>query len=163
MNISLSKFKSFTVEGGKRILKVFQFGAKTAKECYPFGFDSVPLENYTAIFAETTNRDEAVIIGYINKNQLAELGESRVYSVGTNGEVKAFMWAKANGDIWLNGSQYTAVRYSNLNDALQNQKTLINAELIKIQTAIVALGGTYSMTDISIDVSSSESATVKMK
>ena len=44
-SISLSKFKSFILENGKRILKVQQFGAKTAKESYPFGVDSVPPES----------------------------------------------------------------------------------------------------------------------
>ena len=85
--LTFSKLKSSSIEQGKRILKVFQFGAKTAKESSPFGFDSSAPENWTAIFGETSNKGESVIIGYINKNQLAEVGSSRIYAVGSSGEV----------------------------------------------------------------------------
>ena len=34
-----------------------------------------------AIFAETSNNSEAVIIGYINKNQVAGPGEKRIFSL----------------------------------------------------------------------------------
>ena len=161
--ISLAKFKSFTIEQGKRILKLTQFGAKTAKESYPFGFDSVPLSDWTAIYAETSNKDESVIIGYINRKQIAAMGESRMYSIGGDGEVKAFVWNKSNGDLWLNGSDYTATRYAPLNTALQDEKNLINIELAKISTAISALGGSYIPANIIINISQSESSTIKIK
>ncbi len=163
ITISLSKFKSFTIENGKRIIKSMQFGAKTAKESYPFGFDSVPHENFTAIYAETSNKDESVIIGYINCNQLAAIGESRMYALGSNKEVVSFLWVKNNGELWLNGSGFSAVRYSNLNTGLQNQKTAINAELIKIQTAINALGGSYVISPLFLDITAAESPTIKLK
>jgi hypothetical protein len=163
IQISLSKLKSSTIEQGKRFLKVLQFGAKTAKESYPFGFDSVPPADWTAIYAETTNKDESVIIGYINRNQLASIGESRIYALGSNKEVTAFLWAKSQGDLLLNGSNFTAVRFDPLDTALQTEKSQINAELIKIQIAIASLGGSYTISPINIDVSNAESSTVKLK
>jgi hypothetical protein len=161
--ISLSKFTSFIIENGKRILKVKQYGAKTAKESYPFGFDSVPPEGWTAIFAETANKDEAVIIGYINRNQIASMGDSRMYALGANKEVTAFAWARSGGNLELNGSGFSAVRFAPLDSALQSEKTAINAEFIKIQAAIAAIGGSYIISPITVNISNSESATVKVK
>jgi hypothetical protein len=162
--ITFSKFKSSTIEQGKRILKVLQFGAKTAKESYPFGFDSSPLENLTAIYAETTNKGEAVIIGYINKNQIAELGGSRMYSLDSTGNLKAYAYARASGILELNGNQYTSVRYENLLQAINSQNALINAELVKIAAGLNAIvPGSYIPGSITINLTSSQSPTVKIK
>ena len=162
--ITFSKMKSSTIEQGKRILKVLQFGAKTAKESYPFGFDSSPLENWTAIYAETTNKGEAVIIGYINKNQIAELGGSRMYSLDSTGNLKAYAYARASGILELNGNQYTSVRYENLLQAINSQNALINAELVKIATGLNAIvPGSYIHAPVSTNLTSSQSPTVKIK
>ncbi len=164
--ISTSKYKSAVIEFGKRILKVDQFGTKTAKEVYPFGFDSLPYtENLTAIYLETSNKDEAVIVGYINADRLEELapGESRIYSLGSSGELRAYAFARASGVLELNGEQFSAVRFQNLKSATDASDNLINAELVKIQTAITALGGTYVAGTISTDLTNSESPTVKLK
>jgi hypothetical protein len=161
--ISLARFKSAIIEGGKRILKVEQFGAKTAKECYPFGFDSMPPENWTAIYADTANKDESVIIGYINKNQLAEAGGSRMYALGSFGEVVGFVRCGANGITELNGSAFSSVRFESLKIAIDNNDTLINTELAKIATAITALGGVYSPVSIETNLLNTKSETVKLK
>src|SRR4030095_3245043 len=108
-----------------------------------FGFDSTPLENYTAIYSETSNMSEAIIIGYINKTQIAKLGESRMYALGSNGELLGYVYARDSGVLELSGNTYSTVRFQPLNTNLQNQVTAINAELIKIQTAITTLGGSY--------------------
>ena len=162
--ITFSKMKSSTIEQGKRILKVLQFGAATAKESYPFGFDSSPLENLTAIYAETTNKGEAVIIGYINKNQIAELGGSRMYSLDSTGNLKAYAYARASGILELNGAEFSAVRFENLLSAINSQNTLINAELVKIAAVLNTLSpGSYVPGSITINLTSSQSPTVKIK
>lgn len=161
--ITLSKIKSATIEAGKRILKVTQFGAKTAKESYPFGFDSQPLEDWTAIYSETSNKSESVIIGYINKNQLAEAGSSRMYALGESGEVVGFVHCRTSGVLELNGSDYSSVRFQNMVQAINAQNVLINAELSKISASIGLLGGSYTPGTISTNLTSSESATVKIK
>lgn len=163
MEITYSKFKSAVIEGGKRIITVLQFGAKTAKEISPFGIDGQPPPDMTALFLETSNKGEAVVVGYVNAQQLAEAGECRMYSVGTSGELMAYVWAKANGDILLNGDEFTAVRFDPLDDALKDQLQKINEELVKVQTAITSLGGAYVNTLITLDISNSESSTVKLK
>jgi len=162
--ISLAKFKSASIEGGKRIIKSLTMGgAATAKEAYPFGIDSQPPEGCTAIYADTSNIDEAVIIGYINKNQLAEPGSSRIYAIGSSGEVSGFLYARASGVLELNGNQFSSVRFQNLKTAIDSNDALINAELAKIATAIETLGGTYVPANVSTNMISSESPTVKLK
>jgi len=161
--ITFAKIKSATFELGKRILKFEEFGAKTASESMPFGIDSNPIENMIAIHSTTSNNAESVIIGYINKNQIAEIGESRLYSLDANGALKAFIYCKNDGILLLNGDSYSGVRYEPLKSGLDNQNNLINAELLKIQTAITTLGGSYALTQVSIDVTTSKSETIKLK
>ena len=136
--LTFSKLKSSTIEQGKRILKVFQFGAKTAKESSPFGFDSSAPENWTAIFGETSNKGESVIIGYINKNQLAEVGSSRMYALGSSGEVVGYVHSRASGVLELNGSTFSGVRFQNLRAATDQADALRNAEFAKIAVSIAA-------------------------
>lgn len=160
---TLSKFKSFIIENGKRILKVNQYGAKTAKESYPFGFDSAPLKDFTAIYMETSNADESVIVGYINKNQTAALGESRMYALGSSGEVVGFVWAKADGKLLLNGDAFSSVRYENLNTELQNQITAINNQFNAVSASIANLGGVFTPVPTVLNLDSVKSETVKIK
>jgi len=167
MENTLAKVKSFVIESGKRILTVMQYGAKTAKEAYPFGFDSAPLADYTAIYLETSNKDESVIVGYVNKAQIAKLGESRMYALRSSGEsigeLLGFVYCREDGTTAINGSEFSAVRFQNLKTAIDNSDTLINTELAKIATAITTLGGSYIVSNISTDLTSSESETVKLK
>jgi hypothetical protein len=162
--ITLAKVKSSAIENGKRIVKVLQFGTKTAKEVGPFGFDSSAPENWTAIFAETTNKDESVIVGYINKNQLSGIGESRMYSLGDDGSLKAYILCDGKGQISLNGNQFSSVRFENLQTSLNAQNSLINAELTKIAIAINSIApGAYVPAPVSININTAKSGSVKLK
>ncbi len=161
--ITFSKYSSALITSAKRILKIKQFGVKTAKECGPFGFDSQPHEGLTAIYAETSNKDEAVVIGYINIGQFVAAGESRMYSVGSNGELLGYVYNRNDGVLGLNGFDHSSVRFGPLLQALNNQNILIQAELVKIQTSIAVLGGSYTPGSTSIVLGPAESATVKIK
>lgn len=163
--IALAKYKSSVLEQGKRILKSIGLGgsAMTTKECYPFGFDSQALENWTAVYAETSNRDEAVVVGYINKTQLAAAGESRMYSLDSSGQALAFVHCKADGILQLNGADFDSVRFGPLDQGLQAQNVLIHAELTKIAAAIGLLGGSYIVDPVTIEIGPAKSETVKIK
>lgn len=162
--ITFSKIDSSTItDAGKRILKFLQFGPKSGNESMPFGVDSNPTKGMTAIFAETSNSGENVIIGYINKNQLAEVGEVRIFSTDANGSLKGFVWCKNDGKVQLNGNDYSSVRFEPLNTALTNQDNLINTELQKIALAITTLGGSYTPATVTTDISNSKSEDVKLK
>jgi len=159
--MTFSKIRSSIIESGFRILKVDQWGVKTVNEVSSFGDDSHPISNMTALYADTSETGEPVIIGYINKNQLADVGEKRIYSLKEDGSISTFIWLKNDGKIELGGNNDNAIRYQKLDDSLQSQKTLINAELLKIQTAIAGLGGAYAKIDISINTSSAKINEIK--
>lgn len=154
--ITLSKVKSYIIEKGKRILKVEQYGAKTAKSASSYGDDSQPLKNMTAIYAETGNNSEQVIIGYINTNQIAGEGEKRIFSQKPDGSIAIAIHLKSNGTCELGGAVDNAVRYIPLKSGIDSKDQLINAELAKIATAIGSLGGTYTVAPISTDITSSK-------
>ena len=54
--IYFSKFSDFVIENGKRVLKVLQFGAKSADECLPFGIDSVPIKGMSTMKLQTMQK-----------------------------------------------------------------------------------------------------------
>ena len=154
--ITFSKIISAFFEKGTRVLKVNQYGVKTADECSSFGDDSNPIKNMIAIFAETEVNGNAVIIGYINENQLAQIGEKRLYSLKETGELSTYIWLKNDGNILLGGDSDNVVRYSPLAQAVSGMDLSINAELVKIQQAIATLGGTYARTNISTDLTNAK-------
>ena len=159
--ITLSKIRSSIIKAGLRILKIEQYGPKTVQEVSSFGDDGNPVENMTAIYADTAENGEPVILGYINENQLAGIGEKRLYSLDENSNISFYIWLKNNGTFEIGGTADNAVRYKKLDDSLQAQKTAINTELTKIAAAIAGLGWAYAVTPITIDTSAAKINEVK--
>lgn len=152
--MTLSIVKESIIKAGKRSLKVFEFGAKTADVVSDFGDDSSPLKDMVAIYGQTSESGDSIIVGYINSNQIALPGEKRIFSLKDDGSLSFDIHLKNNGTCNIGGDVDNAVRYSKLNAAMQQQKNLINAELTKIQTAINALApGAYIPTPITVDLS----------
>ena len=160
--ITLSIFSDASIQLGKRILKVLEMGAKTADECLPFGIDSVPLKDMSTIYGYTSNDAESVILGVINESQEAESGEIRFYSMDENKAVKSTIYLKKDGTIEYNGNTYSMVRFEPLKTGLQNSDTDLNLELVKIQTAISLLGGTYTHIPVQTNIDSSKSVKNKI-
>lgn len=156
--ITLSKIKGISLFKKSRILKILQFGAKTVTEAAPFGLDSSPLEGMTAIFAETSETGDALVIGYINKNQLSNPGEYRMYSLKQDGSEAIDIYLKNDGTCELGGNSDSLVKYNPLMEALINSDAQINQELEKIRIAISSLGGSYLKEDVATDISDSKSA-----
>ncbi|ASD51623.1 hypothetical protein [Flavobacterium phage V157] len=161
--ITFSKFSDAFIDGGKRILKVLQFGAKTADEIAPFGIDSNPIKNMTALYVDTTNSGESAVVGYVNESQLSNKGEVRIYSMDENKAVKSFIWVKNDGSIEFNGNGYSMTRFEPLKQGIQIKDNLINAELAKIATAIGSLGGTYVVTPVSTNIENAKSINLKIE
>lgn len=159
--ISFSKVKDAVISKGKRILKVQEFGAKTAFDASDYGNDSRPLKDMTAIYARTSVNSEQVIIGYINTNQIAAEGEKRMFSQQLNGDISFAIHLKNDGTCEWGGAADNAVRFSPLKTGIDTKDTDINTELGKIATAIGSLGGTYTPAPVSTDISASKIDEVK--
>jgi len=159
--ITFSKVRDFVIENGKRILKVQEYGAKTAKVAANYGDDSQPLKNMTAIYSPTAVNSEPVIIGYINTNQVAKEGEKRIFSQSLDGSLSFAIHLKTDGSCEIGGNVDNAVRYQALSTSLASSDTLLNAELAKIATAIGLLGGVYTVAPVTTNISSSKIDQIK--
>ena len=138
-----------------REIKVRCFGSddvRTANLLSPFGDDSNPIPNLRAVYMDTSNDSNPVIIGYINDQLAAEPGEKRLFSLDSEGKIAYFVWLKNDGTCELNGDADNAVRFSPVKSGLEDMVTGINAELEKIRVGIVAAGGSYTPADIEIDI-----------
>lgn len=149
---------------GRRLVKAYRYGSidvQTPLQASPYGLDSAPIKDMVAVYSKTDNDDTNVVLGYFNKNLLAQEGEVRLFSTDSNGSLKTYVWVKNDGNIQLGGSADNAVRYSKLNMGLQQFKVDMQAELVKIAAGIVAGGGTYTPATLNIDVSASKINTIK--
>lgn len=139
--ISFSKVDTLSIKNFIRSLKVLQFGVKTAVSAAPFGDDSAALKDMIAIFADTSNNAEPVIIGYINKNQLAEPGEKRIFSLKEDGNLSAWVWLKNDETIEFFGNQKNMVRYQELETAFNELNDKFNALVTKYNAHSHAANG----------------------
>lgn len=163
--LNLVKVYSSSVDSFKRrIVKFLLYGKNDVRESIyvsPYGIDSNPIQDMIALYGSTDEKGSSVIIGYINKNSIAGTGELRLFSTDANGVEKSYTWLKADGSVEINGSTDNFVRYTALDSNLQSQVTKINAELVKIAAGIVAGGGAYTPTFITLDISGSKVDSVK--
>lgn len=160
-SINLVKVISDTFNTFKqRVVKVYGFGiddVKTALETGPYGLDSNPIKGMIAIYSQTADKGERVIIGYINKNQKAQPGEFRTFATDASGGEIFYTWMKSNGTMELGGSIDNLIRYTALNTALQAEVVKINAELVKIAAGVNAIvPGSYVVTPVTLDISLSK-------
>jgi len=161
----LSKILSTSIEKGRLISKVKRLGSNdslTAFNIQPPGIDARSIKGMKAVYMETANDSEAVIVGYINENPKAGEGETRFYSVDSDGVEKNYIHILSDGTIEIGGNADNMVRYSKLEDAFNELKADFNDLVSKynshihITTATVgatAVPGVISPT-VSVDVPS---------
>jgi hypothetical protein len=97
-----------------RVLNVLRFGASdvvSAYESAPAGYDGAPNPNVTAVFSETKVNGRNVIVGYIDKNKVAQSGESRLFSQDQNGNLLFNVYLADDGNLYL-GTSPTLSDYS---------------------------------------------------
>lgn len=101
----------------RRVIKMLRTGkgdVRTAHQVSPFGFDSVPLKDMVAVFAQTEERGKSLLIGYLNKDIIAAPGETRLYSLNSNGVLQTYVWLKNNGVILIGGDTKHFVEFEAL-------------------------------------------------
>ena len=164
--MELSEVDASEVKDDIRIVKVLVMGKddlRTPASIGPYGDDSHPIEEVIALYGSTGEKGDDVIIGYINKNQIAKLGERRLFSTDSKGNVKAFVYLKNDGKLALNGDEHNATRHSPLDSSLSSLVNSINAELTKVAAGLAGVGGVYVPTPLSIDISNAKSDDVQIK
>ncbi len=131
----LTKVISTSADAVSRfIIKVRRYGMNdvhTAYQANPFGFDSNPIANIRAAFSKTDDKSVKVIVGYVNTDQRANVGESRIFSTDDSGELKFYVWLKNDGTLLLGGDAGNLARYQELETAFNQLKSdhndLVNA------------------------------------
>lgn len=157
LSTSLDKFS-------RRVVKAWngRSDTRTAKQYGPYGVDSNPVNGMIALYTRTELDGKEAIIGYLNKNCMAQPGELRLFSTDQNGTFKGYTWLKADGSLELNGNADNAVRYAALNTALQSEVNAINSELGKIAAGLNAIvPGSYTVLPVTLNISAAKILTVK--
>ena len=110
---------------GRRIIKALGLGkgdVQTAIQAAPFGSDSNPPEGFRAIYAKTGTKGDTFIIGYINVDQVAEVGEHRLFSTDEQGNLAFEARMRNDGTFELGGSVDNLARYSELEKSFNELK-----------------------------------------
>lgn len=100
---------------------------RTAKQLAPFGVDSNPVKDVPYIYMKTELDGKEVIVGFIQKDLLAEVGETRLFSTDTNGNLQTYIWLKnADNEMHLGGDSNFAVKFNELKTEFNKLKDDFN-------------------------------------
>mgnify|MGYP007071642478 CR=1 FL=1 len=115
---------------GRLIQKVRRLGKQdiqTAPVIAPYGFDSNPIKDMVAVYAETAVKGDTVIIGYLNKNSIAAVGGVRLFSTDTEGAEQFYVYLKPNNILELGGAARHLARFEELETAFNELMSKFNA------------------------------------
>lgn len=152
------------MENGKRVLKLLRYGNDdviTPRPVMPFGIDSVPapVKNLIGVYADTARDGNMVLIGYIPAEQVAQVGELRLYSMNEEGNAVAFQQLlKNDGTCELGGTADNLVRYTPLEQGLT---AYINALNAAITAGVASAGGAYTAPVTPLDISAAKINEIK--
>ena len=135
--MNIVKILESSIKDLRLITKILRFGksdSHTAFVSQPAGIDSRPIKGQRAVFAETANDQEPVLIGYINENAKADEGEIRLYSIDSDGNEKNYFYILKDGTIEVGGDSDFMVRYSALSTAFDELKTDFNSHITNWNT-----------------------------
>lgn len=118
---------------------------------YPtaYGFEAKPTQGQVVFVNVNGNRDQSIaLLIHDRENKPTDLedDETQLYSKFNN-----YVKCNKDAEVEVNGSADYAVAYDDLEPKLQDIITAFNAEMLKIQTAIAALGGAYTPTTLVVD------------
>lgn len=161
--IRIVKHNENIIDRTYRMIKSFGRSRRDVSTSYnvaPWGDDSAPILNSDLVHS-STGADETVILGVINKNQIASPGEKRIFATNEGGDVVVAIYLKRDGTIEIAGNSDNTVKFSKLDTAIQKLSADINIELGKIAAGIATGGGAYAVVPISIDLSAAKNDKIK--
>lgn len=125
--ITVVKLISNSYDSIGRLLSKFQrMGKNDIQEVVtvgPFGTDSRAVKDMVAIHAQTGVSGESVVIGFINKNCIAAIGENRIFSTDSDGVLSTYIHLKNDQTMEIGGNTDFMVRYSELESAFNELKS----------------------------------------
>ena len=167
----------------RRLVKFFRFGVsdvRTSIEAAPYGVDSSPIKDMVAVYADTSEAGKSVLVGYLNKRQISEAGELRLFATTATGSEVFSIYLKKTGVAEVSGSSLelfgatdNLVKWTPLNAALQAESAQIVANLAAISVNLTALNAAvnglvpgsvptpYVQSDVSVDIAAAKNEKVK--
>jgi len=143
--ITVTKVISSRIDSSNRLLVKFtRMGKDDTQETLtsaPYGIDSNPIKDMIALHATTGVSGESVLIGYINKNAIADIGELRLFSTDESGTEVMYLHLKNDSTMEIGGNNDYMVRYSKLETAFNQLKSDFNS-LVSIFNTHVHTGVT---------------------
>lgn len=121
----------------RRLVKIRRFGNDDVLEPFQannYGIDSNPIRGMVAVYSDTSENGKNVIIGYLLRNQLADVGETRMFSTDADGNLKTFIWLKNDGKMQLGGDANFAVKFNELKTEFNKLKSDFNNHLTEYNT-----------------------------
>lgn len=113
--IAIVTLISSMIKSNRRVPKVRVLGMDDVREpleIAPAGIDSAGTKGMRALYLDTVDRANPVIIGYLNEHQLALEGEWRAYATDADGNVVFNMWQRRDGKL-LVGTSVEPADYTN--------------------------------------------------
>lgn len=105
------------IRSTRRIVQVSLFKkAREIPQALPYGVDSAPVREMVAVYANTADMGNSVIVGYVYKDAVAEVGSIRLYSDS------GYVHLRANGNLELLGDTKHMVRYEELETGFNSLK-----------------------------------------
>lgn len=163
------KVISTAIRKSKRLVKILRFGlddVQDIREAMPHGIDSNPYQDMIAIYGSTSEKGTPVIIGYINKNQIADVGELRMFSTDDKGDEQMYLHLKNDGTAEFNGDADFMVRFNELKSGFDDLKSDFNDLVTKynthihITTATIGAGATPGVISPTATTDSPSSASI---
>lgn len=186
MKLTVSKILGTSYNAAKNlVVKVLGRGAivdgrgdfKQVKEAGPFGMDSRPTEDKRCLVAFSEVYGKYYVIGTLNTDRLAAVGETRLFCTDANGEFKFNVWLQADGTVLMGDSIVPAayidfaVKYNSLKLEYDKTKLYLTTLRTATQTALVAVDGVVPGTSAAFiatmgvlqpgDISSSKNEKIK--
>ena len=111
----------------QKVRRLGKYDIQTAPIAAPYGIDCNPIEGMVAIFAETSMKGDQVIIGYVNKNAIAEVGGLRLFSTNSAGAEQFYVYLRASNNLELGGDARHLARFEELETAFNELKSAYNS------------------------------------
>lgn len=130
------------------VIKVLRLGTKdvqTSKQIAPFGIDSNPIKDMVAVHTETGIKGETIIVGYVNKEHIADIGELRLFSTDSDGEIKATVFLRNNETLELMGDSNFLVKFNELQTEFNKLQSAYNSHVHASSGAPVSIISTANI------------------
>ncbi len=160
--MKIVKVISTSYDALKRLaVKVILFGkedngfAVEPLEISPHGIDSRPVPDARGMYAVTATIGKSYMLGYVNANRKAEVGEARLLCTDAQGNFKFNIWLRADGTMLAGDSEVPAeyvnfaVMYNETKQELDKLKTSHNTLAQKWDAFVAAyVPGSPSVTGL---------------